>query len=172
MGGSSHAQRQEPESHQSPSNLTSTDLPLQSYPSCPVSRVTAQTDSSGKLTDDSDQKKGPSQNQSEPSRAAGVGLVDEASDINTNCCASSPVEQQCHQPCVSRLSLFSGMELVTKGRPLCHRETDVVVNGDGENPSDRTNSANHQPSVQAPPSCSSLASDGSQPVSAFSFLNL
>lgn len=168
MGGSSHAQRQEPESHQSPSNLTSTDLPVQSCPSCPVSRVTAQKDSSGELTDDGDQKKEPSQNQSEPSRAAGVELV----DVNTNCCASPPVEQQCQQPCVSRLSLFSGMELVTKGRPPCHRETDVVVNGDGENPSDSQSTANHQPSVQAPPSCSSLASDVSQPVSAFSFLNL
>lgn len=172
MGGSSYAQRQEPESHQSPSNLTSTDLPVQSYRSCPVSRITAQRDSSGELTDDSDPNKEPSQNQSEPNGAAGVKLVDEASDVNTNCCASPPVEQQCQQPCVSRLSLFSGMELVTKGRPLCHGETDVVVNGDGENPSDSQSAANHQPSVQAPPSCSSLASDGSQPVSAFSFLNL
>ncbi|XP_072229579.1 AP-4 complex accessory subunit Tepsin isoform X2 [Leuresthes tenuis] len=82
----------------------------------------------------------------------------------------------------SRPSLFSGMELVTKGRPLCEREASCAE-------SDRTdgslskNQTRHNPDCpvnsakacvgtsEVASSCSRVASDRAQSVSAFSFLN-
>lgn len=90
-------------------------------------------------------------------------------------------EHQSAQPCLSRLSLFSGMELVTKGRLLCDRplcetsqtEFDTMDESLTEN-QDEQNSVSP---VDSPQPCISktandtVVSDRSQPVSAFSFLN-
>lgn len=171
MGGSPHAPSQETanSSHQAtiyqPPPATDSSLPThsadnphlnhhqpdvssagvtqpQNYPSSLASRATAQINSSEELRNDSHEEKVVPisqrellHNPSEPSRTAEVELVDEASE----------------KPRVSRLSLFSGMELVTKGRPLCQTEMDPADDGLRENPA--------------------VAPDSSQPVSAFSFLN-
>ncbi|XP_069547492.1 AP-4 complex accessory subunit Tepsin isoform X1 [Brachyistius frenatus] len=93
---------------------------------------------------------------------------------------SSP---QSETPHPSRLSLFSGMELVTKTRPPCERETsqtdsDEMDDGSTENQtacnSDRPVNSSITcitTSEDAPSVCSSVPSDSSQSVSAFSFLN-
>lgn len=102
-----------------------------------------------------------------------------------------PSEPQCEQPYLCTLSLFSGMELVTKGRPACDRPlterensqteqdlTDKSQTGLKENPAvensdnpvssslsciSKTNDVTH--------SVSDVTSVNSQPVSAYSFLN-
>lgn len=91
--------------------------------------------------------------------AAGDELVAGESELEENQSFSPPAEPQ---PCASRLSLFSGMELVTKTRPLRERETN--------NLEDLRGNVNETSDV-SPLVSSSVASDGSQPVSAFSFLN-
>ncbi|XP_061562018.1 AP-4 complex accessory subunit Tepsin isoform X2 [Phycodurus eques] len=68
-------------------------------------------------------------------------------------------DEECTQPCVSRLSLFSGMMLVNRARPLC--ETTRL------DPSSRQD---HLKKNQ-PYSPVSVVSDSSQQSSAFSFLN-
>uniref|UniRef100_A0A3Q3DFQ6 TEPSIN adaptor related protein complex 4 accessory protein n=1 Tax=Hippocampus comes TaxID=109280 RepID=A0A3Q3DFQ6_HIPCM len=70
-------------------------------------------------------------------------------------------KDECIQPCVSRLSLFSGMKLVNRARPLCetttsHMDPDSLQDSLKEN----------QPDSQA-----LVASDSGQQSSAFSFLN-
>ncbi|XP_051925645.1 AP-4 complex accessory subunit Tepsin isoform X3 [Hippocampus zosterae] len=70
-------------------------------------------------------------------------------------------QDECIQPCVSRLSLFSGMKLVNRARPLCgtttpHMDPDSLQDFLEEN----------QPDSQA-----LVVSDSSQQSSAFSFLN-
>ncbi|KAE8284401.1 AP-4 complex accessory subunit Tepsin [Larimichthys crocea] len=149
----------------------------QNHPSSTSDQALAQSDSSGELLNDSDEEK-PSptqqelpQNQVEPVRTAEAELVAEESDVNTDGCSSPPAEPH---PCLSRLSLFSGMELVTKGRPLCERdtsqtETDTTDDGLRENPA--VHNSIGKTSDDAPSICNSVASDSSQPVSAFSFLN-
>lgn len=81
--------------------------------------------------------------------------------------AAEESERHTEQPCVARLSLFSGMELVTRGRPLCNRassptETDAT---------EEDLAVCDRISLQASSLCGPAASDRSQPVSAFSFLN-
>lgn len=152
----------------------------QNHPSSTSDQALAQSDSSGELLNDSDEEK-PSptqqelpQNQVEPVRTAEAELVAEESDVNTDGCSSPPAEPH---PCLSRLSLFSGMELVTKGRPLCERdtsqtETDTTDDGLRENPAVHNSiGQTSKTSDDAPSICNSVASDSSQPVSAFSFLN-
>ncbi|XP_010734627.3 AP-4 complex accessory subunit Tepsin isoform X2 [Larimichthys crocea] len=152
----------------------------QNHPSSTSDQALAQSDSSGELLNDSDEEK-PSptqqelpQNQVEPVRTAEAELVAEESDVNTDGCSSPPAELH---PCLSRLSLFSGMELVTKGRPLCERdtsqtETDTTDDGLRENPAVHNSiGQTSKTSDDAPSICKSVASDSSQPVSAFSFLN-
>lgn len=149
----------------------------QNHPSPPASPATAQRHSSGELTNDSDEEnvfpiqQELLQNQLEPGRTAEVELVDEVSDFNTDGCSSPPVEPQCEKPCVSRLSLFSGMELVTKGRPLCQRESHTTDDSLGENLAVNKSVTISKTRVDPPSICSSVASDSGQPVSAFSFLN-
>ncbi|KAM7371013.1 hypothetical protein PAMP_010515 [Pampus punctatissimus] len=124
------------------------------------------------------------QSQVEPVRTAEVKPTAEDPERNTDRSSSPPSESQTEQPCVSRLSLFSGMELVTKGRPLCDRplseretsqtatdtenntlkETHAVHNSDSPMDSSKT-------SEDASSICSSVVSGSSQPVSAFAFLN-
>lgn len=70
-------------------------------------------------------------------------------------------------PCTSKLSLFSGMELVTKTRPLCQRETSHSETNNVDDFLSRVReTSDKSPTVSSP-----VASDGSQPASAFSFLN-
>lgn len=138
------------------------------HPSSPSSLALAQRDSSGEVTNDGvEEKLSPIQQQLEvqPVRTAEVKLVAEESELNRG--SSHPAEPHSEQPCLSRLSLFSGMELVTKGRPLCGGETSQTGN------SLRENLAVHNISISdgAPPICSLVVADSSQPVSAFSFLN-
>ncbi|KAM9716065.1 AP-4 complex accessory subunit Tepsin isoform 1-T1 [Menidia menidia] len=80
----------------------------------------------------------------------------------------------------SRPSLFSGMELVTKGRPpweraAAHAELDSMVSGSGENqpsPSDLLPGCTpHMDTRDLTSICSPVASDRSLSASAFSFLN-
>lgn len=80
----------------------------------------------------------------------------------------------------SRLSLFSGMELVTKGRPLLERETSQTESDKTEDNlrenQDSDCSANSsttciETTEDAPSMCNSVVSNSSQAVSAFSFLN-
>lgn len=169
-GGSSHAQRAEAENHQPPP-LASTDSPAQCRQSRPVDHVTAaERDSHGEPADDGHPHKELSQNQSRQSGAAGVQTDHESADANADGTASPPTERELQLPCVSKLSLFSGMQLVTKSGAQCHRgEQDMAVGGDGN---DDKSPADQQPSAQASSAPSSAPAESSQPPSAFSFLNL
>lgn len=144
--------------HHQPDILSAGVTQPQNYPSSLASLATAQINSSEELQNDSSEEnvvpisqQALLHNQAEPGRTAEVEPVDEASDLNTGQYFPPSVEPQSEEPCVSRLSLFSGMELVTKGRPLCQTEMDTADDSSRENPA--------------------AAPDSSQPVSAFSFLN-
>lgn len=109
-------------------------------------------------------------NQSKAGRTAGDGPVDKLSDVNTNGCSSLPAELQGETPHMSKLSLFSGMELVTKGVSPCIRETEGT-----EDSSTEVTAGNKIKSVSGSTInttvCNSVLSNSSQPVSAFSFVN-
>lgn len=153
------------------------------HPSPPPRLALAQRDSSGELMDDSDEeKRSPTpqeleQHWVEPIRTAEAESVDKESELNTDRSSSPPpVELQSEQPCLSRLSLFSGMELVMKGKRLCERETsptqtDVTDESLRESLTVHSSLSISKTSDDAPSPCNSVASDSSQPVSAFSFLN-
>lgn len=135
----------------------------QNPPSSPVSQARAQRHSLEELMNDSrEERVCPVQkelfhNQMNPGRTA------EGSDFDTDECSSPTAEPQPVTPPESRLSLFAGMELVTRGRPLItrrQRETDTT--GD---------SVTANPDPNSPNTLNSVASESSQPVSAFSFLN-
>ncbi|KAK5850624.1 hypothetical protein PBY51_001487 [Eleginops maclovinus] len=157
----------------SPTGVT----PPPNHPSSPSSLV-VQIDSSVELMDDGEAGKLPPvlhesmENQVESDRTAEVHSVSEESERLTD--GSSPsVESQSEQPCLSRLSLFSGMQLVTKGKPLCKRQTsqtavDTMDDSLKENQALQNGS---KPSDDAALICTSVVCDSSQPVSAFSFLN-
>ncbi|XP_031147287.1 AP-4 complex accessory subunit tepsin isoform X1 [Sander lucioperca] len=206
MGGSVHAPRQDTanSSHQATTNQlpTSTysdplrpaysadntnhnhyqpDIPP-NYPSSPCGLALDQRDSSGELMNDGhEEKRSPNlrellQNQVEPVKTAKFKFVAEESEPNADRSSSPPAEPQGGQPCPSKLSLFSGMELVTKGKPLCKRETsqtetDTMGYSLRENPAGHNSIGISETSDDAPLICNSVACDSSQPVSAFSFLN-
>ncbi|CAJ1080759.1 AP-4 complex accessory subunit tepsin isoform X3 [Xyrichtys novacula] len=114
------------------------------------------------------------QNHVESVRTAEDELVPGESELDLNRGSSPPAESQKEQPCLSRLSLFSGMELVTKSRPLCERETSQTeTNKSDDDFSENLSVQNsiNKPSDKSPSVCSSVASVSSQPLSAFSFLN-
>lgn len=147
----------------------------QNHPSSPASLALVHRQSEEALTNDSEEDKvfpiqKELQNQLEPGRTAEVELVGELSNLDIDRCSSPPGELQCEKPCVSRLSLFRGMELVTKGRPLRQREMDTTEDSFRETVA-VTKSINLGKSVDTPSICNSVASDSSPPVSAFSFLN-
>lgn len=145
------------------------------HPSSPSS-LDQRDSSSGELLNDGDEEKlspvqqESLQNQAESVRTAQAELVAEESDLNTDRSSSPPAEVQ---PCLSRLSLFSGMQLVTKGRPLCERETSQTETADSvrEIPAVHNSMSISETSDDAPSICNSAASDSSQPVSAFSFVS-
>lgn len=126
----------------------------QQHPSSHASLALAQRHTPGQLNDGS-YKQELLQNQLESCRNADGELVDKVSDSGT--INPPPAELKCENPHMSRLSLFSGMELVTKGTPLCHRDADTM---DNKSTISETSVSN-----------TSVASDSSQTVSAFSFLN-
>lgn len=108
------------------------------------------------------------QNQVEPNRTAEAQSVAEEPELHTD--SFSSAEPQSEQPCLSRLSLFSGMQLVTKATPLCKRQTSQNEVDDSlkENQALQNGS---ETSDDTAFTCTSVACDSSQPVSAFSFLN-
>lgn len=167
MGGSGSLlnHRQEAEHLQPPPHLTSTDLPAQSRPSRPVDHdTTAQRDSSrGLPADDSH-----SPSQSGACSSTPVQADHKSADLNTDGLVSPPTEPELQPPCSSRLSLFIGMQLVTKGRAQCHSERSM----DGSDGDDERSPAHQSPSVEASSTTSSAPTQSSQPLSAFSFLNL
>uniref|UniRef100_A0A7N8X856 TEPSIN adaptor related protein complex 4 accessory protein n=1 Tax=Mastacembelus armatus TaxID=205130 RepID=A0A7N8X856_9TELE len=161
-------------SHRQP-NISPCDVPKPpNHPTSSSGLALAQIDSSQELLDESEEKKLWSMQQ-ERVRTAAVKLAAEDPELLGDRSFTPPSEPK------SRPSLFSGMELVTKVRPLCERETSPTET-DGIL---RENSAVHNsaspvnssppciiiPSDDAPSVCSSLTCDSSQPVSAFSFLN-
>lgn len=168
-GGSLHNHRQEAENHQPPPLVTSTDSLALSPPSRPVDHdTTAERDSSGEPpVDDGHSDKGSSRNQSGQCESTAVHMGHQSADFNTDGDASPPRELQLQPPCTSKLSLFSGMQLVSKGRAQ-HREQSMV----GSDGDEDVSPAHQQPSVQASPTSSSDTAESSQPTSAFSFLNL
>lgn len=105
-------------------------------------------------------------NQSEPDRTSVVEIVDKLSDLSS----SPPAKLHGETPQMSKLSLFSGMELVTKGMSPCIRETEVTT----DSPSEVAAAAK---SISAGGSAinishrSSVLTSSSQPSSAFSFVN-
>ncbi|KAM9336616.1 AP-4 complex accessory subunit tepsin [Symphorus nematophorus] len=141
-----------------------------------LSSLDQRDSSSGELLNDGDEgklspiKQELVQNQEESVRTAEAELVAEESDPNTDRCSSPPAELQ---PCLSRLSLFSGMQLVTKGRPLCERETSQTETVDDLRaiPAAHNSISISETSDDAPSICNSVAPDSSQPVSAFSFVS-
>ncbi|XP_059180658.1 AP-4 complex accessory subunit Tepsin isoform X2 [Centropristis striata] len=195
MGGSVHAPKQDNHSHQATTNQLSisTDplLPTQSadnlnhyqadisptgvtqppnHPSPPSSLALTQRDSGGQMNDGDEEKLVYMQ----PVRTAEaeVKLVTDELEVNADRSSPPAAEPQSEQPCPTRLSLFSGMELVTKGRPLCKRETPLTETdtmGDSLKENQAVHNSINRASDDAPLICNSV--DSSQPVSAFSFLN-
>lgn len=148
-------------------------LPPPNHPSSP-SGLEVQIDSSVELMNDDEEEKLPPvltesmQNQVEPNRTAEVQSVAEEPELHTD--SFSSAEPQSEQPCLSRLSLFSGMQLVTKATPLCKRQTSQNEM-DTMDDNLKENQAMQNGSKTSAFICTSVACDSSQPVSAFSFLN-
>ncbi|KAK2820778.1 hypothetical protein Q5P01_023737 [Channa striata] len=122
--------------------------------------------------------------QQDPVRTAEVKLAADNQELLRDRSSTPPSEAESKQPHSSTLSLFSGMELVTKGRPLCERETSQMntctVDDDlKETPAMLTSDGPVNLSLpyvsktndNASSNCSAVASNSNQTVSAFSFLN-
>ncbi|XP_008293132.1 AP-4 complex accessory subunit tepsin isoform X2 [Stegastes partitus] len=154
----------------SPADVT----PTPNRPSSPSSVDPAQSSSTGELTDNEEREL--VENQVQPVRTAEVKVAAEDPLLIRD---KSPPPAQSEPPHWGTLSLFSGMELVTKGRPLLERQTsqtesDKVDDILRENQTDcSVNSSTTcvEPTEDAPSNCNSVASNSSQTVSAFSFLN-
>ncbi|KAM8836744.1 AP-4 complex accessory subunit Tepsin isoform 2-T2 [Spinachia spinachia] len=187
MGGSAHALRPDTasSSHQATTNLLTTSAHLDpllpnpsadnpkdispsgvtqppSHPASPSGGPSAQSALSAELMSDRDGEEllptlhRVTQNEPDPDGSS-----------------SGPALPRGGQACPGRLSLFSGMELVTKGRPPGTKEAPQTAHGGGGGL--RENIAVHNgvgnASDEAPSRCGSGGSEGSQPSSAFSFLN-
>ncbi|XP_068161870.1 AP-4 complex accessory subunit Tepsin isoform X2 [Antennarius striatus] len=150
---------------------------LQSHPSSSFSLALAQGDSTGELTNNcSEDEHSPIQkelvqNQLDQSLTAEAESDAEEQKLKTEKCSSSPDEPQQDQSCSSRLSLFSGMELVTKGRPLCHKESDLMDKSLKVNLVVHKNIGISETNDETSSVCNSVSSESSQQVSAFSFVN-
>lgn len=109
-------------------------------------------------------------NQSRVDRTAGGGPLDTLSDENTNGCSSPPPQLQAETSRMGTLSLFSGMELVTKGASPCIRDTEGR-----EDNSTQVTAVNKMKNIGGNPVNATVytpvLSTSSQPVSAFSFVN-
>ncbi|KAF3853389.1 hypothetical protein F7725_014077 [Dissostichus mawsoni] len=148
----------------SPTGVT----PPPNHPSSPSS-LEVQIDSSVELMNDDEEEKLPPvltesmQNQVEPNRTAEVQSVAEEPELHTD--SFSSAEPQSEQPCLSRLSLFSGMQLVTKATPLCKRQTfqnemDTMDDSLKENQALQNGSKTSDDTALI---CTSVACDSSQP---------
>nr|XP_020461787.1 AP-4 complex accessory subunit tepsin isoform X2 [Monopterus albus] len=158
--------------HYQPNNSPSNIAQPSNYPASTCG-------SSGQLMNDNgEEEENLSPIQHEPVRTAEVNLAAGEPELLRDRSPTPPCEP------LSRPSLFSGMELVTKWRPLCERETSLTetdtVDGDlKENPAVHNSNSpvNSSPLCisktcdGAPSVCNSITSESSQPVSAFSFLN-
>lgn len=156
-----------------------------SHPSSPSQLDMTHRGSSGELMND-DEEKPLIQQELAPVRTAD-GEFKLAADPGSS---SPPSDPQRVQPCVSRLSLFTGMELVTKGRNLCERPlsergTSLKVTHPlnnilyetqpahiSDSPEDSSVLCISKTNEEASSTCNSAMSVSSQPVSAFSFLNV
>lgn len=109
-------------------------------------------------------------NQSRADRTAGGGRADMLSEENTNGCSSPPRQLQAETSQMGKLSLFSGMELVTKGASPCTRETEGT-----EDSSTEVTAVHKMKNISGNPVnttvYNSVLSTSSRPVSAFSFVN-
>ncbi|XP_071402343.1 AP-4 complex accessory subunit Tepsin [Centroberyx affinis] len=171
-----------------------------SHPASPSSPDLAQRGSTGTLMNvDDEENASPShEEKSEQSQAecvrtseAEVEFAVEDPELLADRGSPPPSEPQAEQPCLGRLSLFSGMELVTRGRSLCHgplaeredlqTETDMTEESlrdaresqAAENSDSPVNSSLLcvSKTSDVTPAVCDIASNSSQPVSAFSFLN-
>lgn len=141
----------------------------------------AQRDSSGELMNDSGEgRRSPIQQKSV--RTPAVKPAAEDPELLRDRSNTPPSDAESKQAHLSRPSLFSGMELVTKGRLLCEGETSSTETGTmgddlKEDPavhncdSPLNSSCISKTSDNTISVCNSVASEGNQPVSAFSFLN-
>ncbi|XP_051795622.1 AP-4 complex accessory subunit Tepsin isoform X2 [Acanthochromis polyacanthus] len=142
-----------------------------------------QSDSTGELMEDGNEERELVENQMQPVRTAEVKPTAGAPRVIRDKSPPPSCEAQSDAAHRSRLSLFRGMELVTKGRPLLERETsqtelDKTEENLKENQTVQESdcSVNSSPTCietaeDAPSVCNSVASSSSQTVSAFSFLN-
>lgn len=196
MGGSLHATRQDAvNSHQATVNQLHTSssnlLPTHLFDSFKLQQP--DTSSAGVTQPPKHPSPPPSQDlaqshelaedQVQPVRTAEVRLHAEDSESVQDKSTLASCEPQRKPHPESRLSLFSGMELVTKGRSLCNSETsheevedkigDRIKKMDAVHKSDCSvnSSITSKTSEDVPSVCSSSASNCSQSVSAFSFLN-
>lgn len=121
------------------------------------------------------------ENEVQPVRTAEIKLLAEDPELIRDQNAP-PLPEPHKQPAhLSTLSLFSGMEMVTKGRPLCERQTShsdktdsSLIENQAVYNSERSMKASMcsiEASENSPSTYSPIASEGSKPVSAFSFLN-
>ncbi|XP_040031838.2 AP-4 complex accessory subunit Tepsin isoform X1 [Gasterosteus aculeatus] len=184
MGGSGHAPRPHTASsgHQATTNLLATSAHLDPLvpnlsagrtddvsprgvpqpPNHPTPPSGRQSDLSAELMSDGDggELHRLTQNQSEPVRPAEGKSGPEVSELHTNGSSPGPAGRRGEQVRPSRRSLFSGMELVTKGSFT--RETPPTANAAAHN--GLCAASDEAPSAGVGPV-------GSQPASAFSFLN-
>lgn len=142
------------------------------HPASPSSPTSAQRDFSGELVNDTGEGHPSLQ---EPACTAEMKLAAEDPELVRDRSSTPPTEMESKQAHLSRPSLFSGMELVTKGRLLCERETCLTETGTMDSDL-KDNPALHSSDSPANSSCISKTCDAvssisSQPVSAFSFLN-
>uniref|UniRef100_A0A7N6AWW4 ENTH domain-containing protein n=1 Tax=Anabas testudineus TaxID=64144 RepID=A0A7N6AWW4_ANATE len=142
------------------------------HPASPSSPTSAQRDFSGELVNDTGEGHPSLQ---EPACTAEMKLAAEDPELVRDRSSTPPTEMESKQAHLSRPSLFSGMELVTKGRLLCERETCLTETGTMDSDL-KENPAVHSSDSPANSSCISKTCDAvssisSQPVSAFSFLN-
>ncbi|KAF0025254.1 hypothetical protein F2P81_022135 [Scophthalmus maximus] len=154
------------------------------HPSSPSGLAVAHTDSPADLMNDADEGK-LSPICPEPVRTAEVTLTVEDLELIRNRGPTPPAQPRSEHRCLSRRSMFSGMELVIKGRPLCVRERETSQTKMGQEDDDlkentdvhKSDNAEHSTlpgsdknTENTPSFCNPVASDSSQPVSAFSFL--
>uniref|UniRef100_A0A3P8RNC3 TEPSIN adaptor related protein complex 4 accessory protein n=1 Tax=Amphiprion percula TaxID=161767 RepID=A0A3P8RNC3_AMPPE len=161
----------------SPADVTS----LPNRP-CPPSSLD-QSCSTGELMEDGNEERELVENQVQPVRTAEVKPITEDPQVIRDKSPPPSCEAQSDVAHRSRLSLFRGMELVTKGRPLLEKETSQTESDktegnlrENQTVQDSDCSVNSsttciETTEDAPSICNSVASTSSQAVSAFSFLN-
>uniref|UniRef100_A0AAQ5YI79 ENTH domain-containing protein n=1 Tax=Amphiprion ocellaris TaxID=80972 RepID=A0AAQ5YI79_AMPOC len=161
----------------SPADVTS----LPNRPCSPSSLD--QSCSTGELMEDGNEERELVENQVQPVRTAEVKPITEDPQVIRDKSPPPSCEAQSDVAHRSRLSLFRGMELVTKGRPLLERETSQTESDktegnlrENQTVQDSDCSVNSsttciETTEDAPSICNSVASTSSQAVSAFSFLN-